>query len=318
MDSHTPSSLMYEDLRKNAGLSNRDAARILLSNRPIFAGRTPRDRITERTFLSREVVHVLPDNVNGMMFGDFSQSAQTITGRLASKLGGGEAAYGRLIERYSGETAQRMAEVLDAYGREGQIYLNAVRRVQSAQLRRDNDRAVLLVMAFVAVGCLADPRAAAAQVEAFTRQRLATDLVTIETDAASRGATSSANDGVTALGLVRVVDGAIKPPIHALSLDPRGTIVGSLPTEGDCITDVEVDVSRQHLHVWHDEDGWWCEGMGSTNGTALIDAATKQTVPVELPRSLRGKRGSETVKLHQGDVLCLGSSTQFLVIKVSG
>lgn len=319
MDNHTPSSFLYDDLRRNAGLSNRDAAHIMLSAKPLYAGRSPRDRINERTFLSREVVHANPDNVNPSVFGDFSQSAQTITGRLVNALGGGEGAYAQVVARYSGETAQQMAAILNAYGRDGRIYTNTVMRVRSAQLRRENDRAVLLVMAFVAVGCLADPRAAASVVEQFTRRQLATDLVTMETSSGQRGRAPKAGAAAPdALGLVRVVDGAVKPPIHALSTDPQGTVIGSLPIEGSCITDVEVDVSRQHLVVWYQNGAWWCQGLGSTNGTYLISGSTKEVTPVELPRSARGTTKPSPVRLQAGDTLCLGINTRFLVMRVRG
>ena len=319
-DNQTPASVLFDDLRRQAGLSNRDAARILLSTRPIYEGRSPRDRIEDRTFLSREVVHIRPENVNPSLYADFSQSAQNICARIVARFGGGDAAYAQVINYYSGDAMQRMAMVLNNYGRDGQIYINTVRRVRSAQLRRENDRAVLLVMAYVAVGCLADPRAAAAIVEQFTRRQLATDLVTMETSVgpSRTGAFMQQAPSNDSLGLVRVVDGAVKPPIHELSSGPQGTLIGSLPIEGSCITDVEVDVSRQHLVVWQQAGRWWCQGLESTNGTVLINGATKEIVTVELPRSARRGVAPKPIEIKPGDTLCLGLNTRFLVMRMRG
>lgn len=318
-EGQTPSSYLYEELRRFAGLSNREAARILLSDRPIFGGRSPRDRVEERTFLSREVVHQQPSNANPMLYGDFSQSAQTIVHRMAQRIGTRDA-HQQITLRYSDEPARTMAALLDAYGRDGRIYLNTVMRVRSAQLTREGDRAVLLVMAFLAAGATSDPRTAANLVDQFTRRSLATALVTLETSVgqgAAQPATPAATSGL--LGIVRVVNDAVKPPIYALSADPQGTVVGSIPTEGSCITDVEVDVSRRHLIIWRQQGHWWCQGLGSTNGTVLISGATKELVTVEAPRSMRrGKDQPTPVELQAGDTLCLGISTRFLVMQMQG
>ncbi len=317
-DGQTPSSYMYDELRRFAGLSNRDAARILLSDRPIYGGRSPRDRVEERTFLSREVVHQAPNNINPAIYGDFSQSAQTITHRMTQRLGQG--AHQQIIARYTTEAAKAMAALLNRAGRDGRIYLNTVMRVQSARLARENDRAVLLVMAFISAGATADPRVAASLVAQFTRNNLATDLVTMETGTPRRTPPMAVTPHPELLGLVRVVDGAVKPPIYALSSGAQGTMVGSIPVEGSCITDVEVDVSRQHLIIWRQDGRWWCQGLESTNGTALISGATKELITVEKPRAMRrGNADKSTpVEISPGDTLCLGMSTRFLVMQMQG
>ena len=248
-DGLTPTAYLFDELRQQAGISNRDAALILLSTRPIYAGRSPRDRIGERTFLSREVVHVTPNKINPAIYGDFSQSAQTITSRLAGIHGWGDKAHAQVISRYAGEAATNMVRLLDAYGREGRIYANTVMRVGSLRLSRESDRAVLLVLAFVVAGCLADPRAASEEVERFTREKLAREMGTLISDPTPRAQQTMFDGAPNLLGLVRVVSGSIRPPIYPLSQGPKGTVIGSIPSEGSSITDVEVDVSRQHLMV---------------------------------------------------------------------
>ena len=177
-----------------------------------------------------------------------------------------------------------------------------------------------MVMAFIAVGCLADPRSAAGQVEQFIRQQLGSDLVTMETSAGSAhtGVTVPTSERPELLGLVRVVDGAVKPPIYALSHDAQGTVIGSIPVEGSCITDVEVDVSRQHLIIWQQEGRWWCQGLESTNGTVMISGSNKELITVEQPRSLRRGAKPAPVEIRAGDTLCLGLRTRFLVMRMRG
>lgn len=312
----TPTAYLFDELRQQARISNRDAALILLSTRPIYAGRSPRDRIGERTFLSREVVHVMPNRINPSIYGDFSQSAQTITSRLAGIHGWGDEAHMQVISRYAGEAATNMVRLLDAYGCEGRIYANTVMRVRSMRLARVSDRAVLLVLAFVVAGCLADPRAASDEVERFTREKLAREVGTLISDPAPKAQQTIFDGTPSLLGLVRVVSGSIRPPIYPLSQGPKGTVIGSIPSEGSCITDVEVDVSRQHLVVWNQDGRWWCQGLQSTNGTFLIRGTTEEIVTVEKPRRSRSGE-SGPVAVYAGDTLCLGRRTRFLVMKMT-
>lgn len=316
-DNQTPTEFVFEELRSQARLSNRDAAFMLLSNRAIYSGRSPRDRIGERTFLSREVVHVQPSRINPAVYGDFMNSAQTITAHIANSYGGGEKAYRQIVERYSGPSGMRMVKLLNAYGYEGRIYANTTMRIRSMQLSNEGDRAVMVVLAFVATGCLADPRAASDLVERFAREKLAREIGTVVSDVRPKAQQTIFERASDQLGLVRVINGAVRPPIYPLSQGPQGTVVGSLPTERSCITDVEVDVSRQHLIVWYQYQKWWCQGLGSTNGTFIVRAGTEEIVVVEHARSGRQVQKSEPVALMPGDTLCLGRRTRFLVVQTS-
>ena len=128
---------------------------------------------------------------------------------------------------------------------------------------------------------------------------------------------SSSTPLPAALGLVRVIDGVLASRIHTLSLGPLGTVIGSVEVEGACITDVEADVSARHVVVWCQDGRWWCQGLGSANGTVLISGEDKQLTSVELPRSLRdGSTASVPVELREGDALCLGLRTRFLVLRM--
>lgn len=39
-------------------------------------------------------------------------------------------------------------------------------------------------------------------------------------------------------------------------------------------------ISRRHARIWQDDEGWWAEDLGSTNGTALEGAPLVQRTPI--------------------------------------
>lgn len=104
---HTPSSYMYSDLRSFGGITNKEAASELLTDRTLCGNGAPRDRINERTFLSRQIVHATPSQVHPEFFADFHQSAQTITSKIVSNLAK-PCAYHEVIEHYGGVAAKEM------------------------------------------------------------------------------------------------------------------------------------------------------------------------------------------------------------------
>lgn len=56
----TPSSAMFGDLRRFCGIAHRDAARLLLNRTALYGGKSLQQRIDDKTFLSREIVHAQP------------------------------------------------------------------------------------------------------------------------------------------------------------------------------------------------------------------------------------------------------------------
>lgn len=309
----TPSSAMYGDLRKFGGISNVDAARILLSSRIGSGGLSPRDRVSSPTFLSRNVVHVRPKDVNPQVFADFDSSSQTICGRILAHNG-----HNRVLvaDHYSSDAALLMGEALANNGCPSDVYMNEVKRLVLARLRQESDRATLLVMLFCTTGCLADPHAATMLVEEFARHKLAEDVATLssDVDAVTRGV-QGGGDGPKPIGLLRVIDGAAQPPIAPLN--PNGSLVGTLASGPGAVTNVDTDVSRQHLRIWCDGSRWLCQGMHSTNGTTIISGSDGGVVSVEPPRSRRSaKIDYPPAELHEGDILCLGATTRFLVMRL--
>ena len=89
MRAETPSEVLFDFLKCDLQINNREAARILISDKPMGSKPAPRFRIAEKTFLSRRVVHVVPgtDKIDPEMFADFSQSVQSLA--AAVKIGSG-------------------------------------------------------------------------------------------------------------------------------------------------------------------------------------------------------------------------------------
>lgn len=220
--------------------------------------------------------------------------------------------------RYSralpGAAAAQMQGALAQFGLDSLLYGNEAQRLGRVRLRNESDRSTLALMLFVAAGCLADPAAAVATVEKFAQRFLAMDIGTVETSMGTQ--VMPDESGPLALGLLRIVNGAARPPIYPLS--PAGSTIGSLASGPNAITDVDVDVSRQHLRIWRDGSRWVCQGLGSTNGTMLISGADKSAQVVEPPRSGRSKGTYPPVALERGDILCLGRTTRFLVMALQG
>ena len=148
----TPSSVMFDDLRTFGGISNQDAARVLLSARVTAGRRAPRDLAESRSRLSREVVHVVPSKVNPGNYADFHSSTLTISSMLVNHIGGA-GAHRAIVEHYAGVAAEKMCAVLEAYGMDPNVYRNECDRLVRARLRMEKDRHVLLVMLFCIAGC---------------------------------------------------------------------------------------------------------------------------------------------------------------------
>lgn len=315
----TPSSFMFTDLRKFGKLTNRDAAQELLSATVTYGGKAPRMRINDRTFLSRQIVHALPGQTHPELFADFFQSSQTLTSRIIANRPNPATAREEVRAHYCGDAAMGMQRVLRDFDLDDTLYANAISRISAAKFRSESDRTVLYVMLFLTIGCLADPQRAVSIVERFVEYKLAMDIGTVEMDVGA-----GYEDGATAehdevlLGLLRISGGTARPPIHPLATTDEGTLVGSLVEGADVINDVDVDVSRRHLRVWRDGAHWYAQGLGSTNGTTLIPGDGGGAVTIEPPRAKRTHDGSyPPVEISNSDILCLGATTRFLVMRIT-
>lgn len=197
-------------------------------------------------------------------------------------------------------------------------YHNMVRKIMSLTIEPESDRALLLIMLFVVTGCLASPAAAINAIDAFANVALS---ISLDTLVAAHGVTISAPapSAMPHLGLIRLVDGAFRPPIYRLSASAEGTILGCLPTGPSTIADVDPDVSRNHARIWCDGMRWFIADLGSTNGTRVISGADKSLHDLASSKGARmqGVDVSEPFEISNSDIICLGATTRFLVMKLA-
>lgn len=312
----TPSSYMFSDLRTFGGITNKEAAKELLTSETNYGGVAPRDRINERTFLSRQIVHTTPNNVHPEFFTDFAQSSQTITGKIVSNLGT-PTAHEETIAHYGGAAAETMASLLTQYSLDDNLYRNAVLRVKAAPFQAQADKAVLLVMLFLISGCLADPDAAVKSARKFMEQKLAFTFSTLQPEFAPKAASQANAAQSSRLGLIRIDNGIARSSVYPLSTGKEGTLIGLLATGKNGINDVDIDVSRKHLRVFKHGNAWFAQGLGSTNGTTLLSGVDKSVHVVEPVLSCKAAEPCPPVRIHHGDTLRLGSTTQFLVLQIA-
>ena len=308
---------MYSDLREFGCVTNRDAARVLLSPAARWGGMALVDRIQDRPFLSSKVVHAKPGSLDASCFQDFGVSSQTLFARIAKNLGGKDARE-RTCAHYAGPAAQKMCSALAACGLDKNIYTNTLGRIAAARLANETDRGSLYLHLFIACGCLGDPAAAALSTERFVAGKLSAALSTQAASGSGSVTAAQTGDEPRRIGLLRIVDGAAKPPLHVVSTAPEGSVIGSLATGADDITDVDPSVSRRHLRVWREDGEWWASGLGSTNGSYLVSGETREKVPIEPPRSKRADGETwPAVRISNSDMLFLGASTRLLVMALA-
>lgn len=219
MRAETPSEVLFDFLKCDLQINNREAARILISDKPMGSKPAPRFRIAEKTFLSRRVVHVVPgtDKIDPEMFADFSQSVQSLAAAVKIGSGSSPAAANARQQAITARALERMATSLEHWGLDGSILRNIFDRIAVMPGLKQSDRRLLELLALTVCGCLADPNAAASEVKDFAITQLAQPFGTLETAEVvqARGTNCKVNEPPAKLGLLRLAkDGSALPPIY--------------------------------------------------------------------------------------------------------
>lgn len=64
-----------------------------------------------------------------------------------------------------------------------------------------------------------------------------------------------------------------------------GSIIGALALEDGAVTDVGLDVSAKHLRIFAENNAWYAQDLGSTNGTHLIRTADNSELDISSRRT---------------------------------
>lgn len=318
MPQATPSEVLFDELRRYAYINNRDAARMLLNNQSVDGRPAPRLKVTDKTFLSRRVVHVIPgkDKIDPDMFRDFTLSVPELVAAITTKTKNALLQDSPETREVYREAVDKMAQALDAWGRDGNILRNAIDRIAVVPGLTLTERFVLGFLGFTVSGCLADPVTAVDTQRSYSKEKLAVTFSTMETEIIDHAVKDDDSPNDTCLGLMRIdADGTALSQIYPLNKEPGGTVIGSFAQGPNAITDVGVDVSHEHLRIKWNGKAWIASGMGSTNGTIVLSKQGK-TQTVEMPAKMRSAdRMPNHIEIHAGDKLMLGATTSFLAIR---
>ena len=72
------------------------------------------------------------------------------------------------------------------------------------------------------------------------------------------------------------------------------------------------------MRIWREDGRWLVTDLNSTNGTRVISGADKSVhIIANAQAESREPSASEPFELRNSDILCLGSTTRFLVMKLS-
>ena len=316
LDNEPPCGVLFETFKNFAKISYRDLAMVILSDKPIAGGRSPRQRIEDKSYLSRVVVHSKPGELIPSMFADFPESAHTLYSMMRSPSRLGRTAE-QVSAHFSGEAAQTMANACKLYGLDHALYLNTVNRLMLLQGVSVSDRAYLLVLLFLETGCLQDTKRAASEVLLLSERTFNAAPVTQTAQSYQRPSTKELAPEDVRLALFRVQGSRLSGRPHILSVAPQGTEIGYLSTAADSITDVEETVSRHHLLVFRSDDGkWYARGLQSRNGSVLVSGSDRSEKVIEPPRSRSAGFVREDVLVKPGDKLVLARDTVFMVMQI--
>lgn len=305
-EDQTPCGALFSVFKRYAHISNLDLCTLILSNRPLPDGRSPASRATDRSWVSRFIVHAPVGSLQQRYFSDYGLAA----GRVMAQL--------KLRKRNTMKSADiinlvcdagraPMEKALSACHQDVYLYRNALDRFSHAAELNVNERAETLLVFFMAVGCSADVRASVTYALEYANTACGGGTSTPSSLSFDAG-TEQCSRAVAPhrLGLLRVDNGYVVGAPHWVDPSVDEIEVGALATGPNDITDVGPDVSAHHARIWHDAEGTWLvSDLDSTNGTVVASAADVLEASVS---------GDESCELHPGDQLRLGTSTTYVVL----
>lgn len=294
----TPIEVMFSLFKTSFALSHRALAELLLSDRPLTNGRPTAQMVQDTSWLSRTIVHSQPGSLEDRYFADWSCASNQILHKLQEKGYSNTDIYTMIAA-----ATDAMAQALSACGRNGLLYRNAASRLVGCQSDKDN-RALISIALVVSTACWCEP----ARAIAYIRDRF-------EFAENARSFTPSSisfcpcdlkqTDTEHAIGLIRIDSELVIGGPYVIEPSAMGSIIGALALEDGAVTDVGLDVSARHLRIFAENNAWYAQDLGSTNGTYLVEASNGKKLDIS---------SGVPAQLHPGDTLRLGLSTTFAVV----
>ena len=303
-EERTPCGALFEVLKRSGGISHKELASLILSNRPLSDGRSPASRANDRTWLSRFVVHAPVGSLQPLYFRDFGMAAQGVMARLKSRHGKA-LSNESIVSMVCGESGQMLERALAEQRQDTTLYRNALERLAKGQGYSAGERAEAVLVLFIAAGCTANVRQAVGYALDYARA-VHGGLTTTPMAAGSFASSVQVAQGPRRLGLMRIADGYVVGGVHWVAPELGGIEIGSLVTGENDVVEVELDVSAQHARIWHDGERWMVRDLGSSNGTWVVDGASGEECRL-------GPEDSR--EIQPGDELRLGSATVFVLVE---
>ncbi len=227
----TPCGALFDVLKRYGGVSHKELAAMILSERPLFDGRSPASRASDRTWVSRSIVHAPVSAVQEGYFRDYGVAARRIVDRLHASRAG-TSSYSDVLRMVCGEPGETMVQALERCQGDIRLYRNALERMRHGEGYTAGERAEAAMVLFVAAGCSASVTKAVDYATSYIRSVMGGRL---GTPTSCPVPLTMAHEDVEvtlpyAIGFVRVEDGRISSGPYWVSSDSQGAEVGALVT----------------------------------------------------------------------------------------
>lgn len=305
-DSSTPCAVMFDALKRAAHMNHAQVAGIVLSSKPLSDGRSAVAHATDRSWLSRNVVHAPTDATLDRLFADYGSSAIRLGMRLRSRRARPMTS-DEVFDMVAGEAGHAMDAALAAAGGDARPYRNLLERLAANREYSATERAELALVLFVAAGCSGSAARAVSYTIAYEQRAFGAVSPTPASSSLQAGPTEDAGaENALYLGIVRIRNGYVVGQPRWVDPKGPGCVVGSLASGSGDVCDVEKDVSSQHLRIWFEDGAWRARDLGSANGTWLLAAGEdgEKRLEPEAPCAV-----------GPGDELRLGAATRFVLVE---
>ena len=274
-DELTPCGVMFDVFKRSCGIKHNELAEMVLSSRPLSDGRSPKSRTSDRSWVSRFIVHAPAGSLQDRYFADYGRAATRVMSRLRTR---GSKVFDpqQILDVVCGDAGQAMDAALTACHQDAHLYRNVLDRIKLSSGTTVGERAEAALVLFVAVGCSGNVGKAVAYTADYVRSMYVNLMSTPVMEKIDVSDRSSIDAWEPRLGLIRVRDGYVCSAPYWVEPMGEGVTIGALAL-GDCdITDVDSDVSAEHARIWRSEqDGWLVKDLGSSNGTFVVDGANR-------------------------------------------